>query len=174
MKLLYIHFTSVAPLKVLSKCLLWSFTDISFSSCGLKAFLLYTYQYFIHSGGAGKTEQQFLKVCEEGCGVCAEFVLQFNGACHPLPFLIFSVCINLIFIHRKLHRPESSGKKTLINYCYSMLLTTCQKTKQYVVPKWAFQYIMHCLAIKQYIALLLCGLHTKKTDSSTVALNVEN
>lgn len=55
-KLLYIYFTSFAPLKVLCKCLLWSFTDRSFASCGLQAFLSCTYQYFIHSGGAGKNK----------------------------------------------------------------------------------------------------------------------
>lgn len=56
MKLLYINFASFARLKVLSKCLLRSFTDGSFASCGLQAFLLCTYQYLIHSGVAGKNK----------------------------------------------------------------------------------------------------------------------
>lgn len=53
-----VHFTSFGPLKVLSKCLLWSFTDRSFASCGLQAFMLCTYQYFIHSGEGGENKTE--------------------------------------------------------------------------------------------------------------------
>lgn len=68
-----------------------------------------------------ETKQQFLEVWARAalwslCTVLCYSLMQLSFSLPPLGLL---VRVNLIFTHWKLPRRESSGKITLINYCYS-------------------------------------------------------